>query len=289
MANWSELGAVAPSALEPSRLLAHHGAQWASRAARANLAAEPDDSHSNLGWDDDAGALVSHELAGRDGPVRVGLALADLSLFVLADGGAPARIALNGQSDAAAGVALDAALAALGLAPATPVALPYDMPAHKVAEGAAYDAAGNAEALTELARWFAAATDILDDFAGRHGAVSVGSSALGTSPVRCWPHHFDIATLVSLEEGDAETARSVGVGMSPGDETYPQPYFYINPWPHLAIDDLPELPAPGHWHTQGFVGAIATGEDVLSLADRRAGLAGFVDGAFAASTSKLGL
>jgi hypothetical protein len=37
MVNWSELGAVAPGALEPARLLAHHGVQWVSRAARANL------------------------------------------------------------------------------------------------------------------------------------------------------------------------------------------------------------------------------------------------------------
>lgn len=91
-----------------------------------------------------------------------------------------------------------------------------------------------------------------------------------------------------LEEGNPETARSVGVGMSPGDETYTQPYFYINPWPHLATGDLPDLPVPGHWHTDGFVGAIATGEDVLSLADRRAGLTAFVKGAFAASIAKLG-
>ena len=125
LVNWSELGAVAPAALEPARLLAHHGVQWVSRAARANLAAEPDDSHSNLGWDDDFGALVSHKLAGRDGPVRFGLRLADMSLFVSAAGGAPARIDLDGQSDAAVGIALDAALAEQGLAPATPVALPY--------------------------------------------------------------------------------------------------------------------------------------------------------------------
>jgi hypothetical protein len=40
MVNWTELGAVAPTALEPARLRAHHDAQWVSRAARAKLAAE---------------------------------------------------------------------------------------------------------------------------------------------------------------------------------------------------------------------------------------------------------
>jgi len=163
------------------------------------------------------------------------------------------------------------------------------MPAHAVAGGAAYDTAGNAEALAELARWFAAAAEILEGFADRRGEISLEPSSLGPSPVRCWPHHFDIATLLVLEEGDPETARSVGVGLSPGGEAYRQPYFYINPWPHLATDDLPELPAPGHWHRQGFVGAIATGDEVLGLADRRAGLVAFVEGAFAASIARLGL
>jgi hypothetical protein len=221
--------------------------------------------------------------------VRVELRLADLSLFVRHDGGEPVRIALNGQNNAAIGIAFDAALAALGLAPATPVTLPYEMPAHEVAGGGSYAAGGAAEPLAELSRWFAVAAEILEEFAGRHGEISLEGSSLGSSPVRCWPHHFDIATLVVLEEGDAETARSVGVGLSPGDETYRQPYFYINPWPHLATDDLPNLPAPGHWHTEGFVGAIATGEEVLALADRRAGLAAFVEGAFAASVTELGL
>ena len=48
----------------------------------------------------------------------------------------------------------------------------------------------------------------------------------GAPVVRCWPHHFDMATLFNLGED-----RSIGVGFSPGDESYDEPYFYCTPWP----------------------------------------------------------
>ena len=58
----------------------------------------------------------------------------------------------------------------------------------------------------------------------------------------CWPHHFDIATLVKLEDGQPANARSIGVGVSPGDEYYAQPYVYVSPWPRFDAGKLPDLP-----------------------------------------------
>jgi hypothetical protein len=69
--------------------------------------------------------------------------------------------------------------------------------------------------------------------------------------------------------------------MSPGDAYYPQPYFYISPWPAPPVDGLPRLPVPGHWHTLGFVAAVATGEELLSMPEPRAGMRRFIDAAIA--------
>jgi len=44
------------------------------------------------------------------------------------------------------------------------------------------------------------------------------------TPVRIWPHHFDMATLISLR-GD----RTIGVGFVPGDALFPEPYWYVTP------------------------------------------------------------
>lgn len=78
------------------------------------------------------------------------------------------------------------------------------------------------------------------------------------SPVRTWPHHFDMATLVKVEGNpDPELAKSIGVGLSTGDETYQEPYFYVTPWPYPDREKpLPELPA-GEWHAADRTGPFA--------------------------------
>jgi hypothetical protein len=73
--------------------------------------------------------------------------------------------------------------------------------------------------------------------------------------VRCWPHHYDIATLFALDDGDPETARSVGIGLSPGDSAYAEPYLYCNPWP-VPDGALPTAPGPLRWHTEGFTSLV---------------------------------
>ena len=278
------LAEVAPTALAEARLQAHYAVQWVTRAARANLPAEDDDSHSNLGWDAARGALVSHHMAGSDGPVRVGLEIAGMVLHADCKSAGSGELPLNGHSNIEAGAWLDERLNICGLQPAGQVRLPYDLEDHALGQGAGFTVGAHTGEFAELAAWFDAAADVLETVRATLGHISPGPS-----PVRCWPHHFDIATLLSLEAGDPETARSIGIGMSPGDGTYGEPYFYINPWPHLAADDLPELPPPGHWHTEGFVGAVATGTEVLTLTDRRDGLVAFVAGAVEAGRRKLGL
>ncbi len=280
----AELGSVTPTLLTDARRQAHYAVQWVSRAARANLPSRDDDSHSNLGWEAARGALVSHDLAGPGGPVRVGLAMGGMVLHVDCQGDGAGELPLDGHSDIEAGAWLDERLGLCGLQPAGLVALPYDLENHALGQGAGFTVGSHAREFAELAAWFATAADILETVRATLGHISPGPG-----PVRCWPHHFDIATLLSLEEGDPETARAIGIGMSPGDGTYEEPYFYINPWPHLAPDDLPDLPPPGHWHTEGFVGAVATASEALTLAERRNGLVAFVAGAVEAGRQKFGL
>lgn len=119
-----------------------------------------------------------------------GLRLRDLTLLVR--GAASAELPLRGRT-------LDEAFAFLESHFGATLRRPdVDLPDHPVAHGAAFDA-GDAE-LSELARYYANAAETFD----------------GT--VRCWPHHFDIATLIEL--GDS---RTIGIGMSPGDATFSEP------------------------------------------------------------------
>jgi hypothetical protein len=282
--DWSSLGSISPTALVTARNLAHHALQWATRAARANLQAAPDDSHSCLGWDAGQGALLSQPLPAEAGEVTFGLRVASLELIVLRRGAVLDAFSLDGRRKSMVDLWFDSALRALGLKSASGVALPYTIPHVFLAKGGTYACGEHAAALDELARWYGAAAELLGDFtegiASQHAGIRPGAS-----PVRCWPHHFDIATLVGLEEGP--TARSIGVGISPGDESCPQPYVYVSPWPHLKTEGLPGLPPPGHWHTLGYVAAVATGENILELADRGPELLAFINTAFDIGRARL--
>src|SRR5262245_42578988 len=184
---WRPLRGVDQRRLSEARVQAHYAAQWLGRVARAYVPARPDDSHTNLGWDDPFDGLATHALPGGQ---RVALRLADLTLAVLdADGKPVDALALDGRRDADAAGWLGAQMAARGVdrhALAAP--LPYEMPAHAIASGAAYTALG--EALRELADWFANADAAL-------GAVTpeIGGRKLHAPPVRCRPHHFCSDTL----------------------------------------------------------------------------------------------
>ena len=281
---WTQLGTINATGLAEARLQAHHAAQWLTRAARANLTPKPDDSHTNLGWDEMRGAFQSRDLDTSDaGPFRFGLRIAPLTLLVMQGDTILDELALDGKRDAEAGAWIDQHAIASDLHAPSSAILPYVIPAHSVAAGGPYSCISHEVEFAELAHWFAAADDVL-----REAKAKLAQSDAGPSPVRCWPHHFDIATLLSLKTGAPETAPSIGIGMSPGDDHYAEPYFYVSPWPRPPESDLPDPPAPSRWHSKDFFAAIVTGEALLACTDRRAAASDFLAAAIAASRRLLG-
>ena len=275
---WRPLRGVDRSQLREARLQAHHATQWLARAARACIPARPDDAHTSLGWDDRLDGFTTHAL--RDG-VRLGLKIADPALIVLDNGGAP-TLRLDGQRDAAAREWLGARIAALGFDPAgLDAPAPYTIPAHAVADGGTYAVGGLADAFAELAAWFANADRTLDGV-----RTAMAGRGFAASAVRCWPHHFDIATLALLDAIGVDHVRSANAGLSPGDDWYDEPYFYVSPYPYPDAARLPALPPLGHWHMRGFTAAIAPATLILATRDREAESIAFLraatDGAVAA-------
>lgn len=269
-----------PSDLIPARSTTHLAVQFATRAARANLPAQPDDSHSNLGWDNKIGGLISQPIEAGTSVHQIGVGFTPLRLIVLRDHQEIASTNLAGMAVTKASEWLDAQLSGAGLKAAGPVELPYKLPP-EVAALTAFDTEDQSSIAT-LAAWFAFAHDALSAFAERHAQVSPGPS-----PVRNWPHHFDIATYVALEPGDPETAKGIGVGLSPGDESIHEPYFYINPWPRPGSVGLPDIPDPGHWNTEGFVGMAITASELLAAPDNL-DFANHIDNLFATGRSLQG-
>jgi hypothetical protein len=259
---WRLLQGVDQRALREARLEAHYAVQWLARTARAFVPPRPDDSHTNLGWDDVFGGFTTHPLP--DGS-RLGLALASLTLVLLdAGNGTQSAMALDGRCDGDVCRWLGDAARAKGLpVPALDAPSPYEMPPHAIARGGAYGVAALNDVLRVLAAWYANADLVLGD--ARRRLVARGIDA---PPVRCWPHHFDLDTLVTF--GAGEGARTTGLGFSPGDEYYDEPYFYVSLHPAPAVAALPPLPAIGHWHTRDFTAAVAPASRIVATKDQKA-------------------
>jgi len=254
-----------PTSLAAARALAHRAAQWPTRAARANLEPAKDDSHSALVWDPNKAALLSQPLKGN---IRVGLRVGVLEL-VFTKGADTEAFSLVTNTDAEVAEWLDGKLAQAGLKPACGAKLPYDMPPAGFAR-----AADEGPHLAALAGWFAAGAEILEARRKKYKHFEPG-------PSRCWPHHFDIAMVVELDKKPkGKPARAIGIGLSPGDDYYAHPYFYLSPYPKPQAENLPELPPGGRWHTREFFGAVATAVDLLALPDPGAGLDKILDVAF---------
>jgi hypothetical protein len=279
--DWRPLRGVDPDQLREARLQAHYAAQWLARAARAFIPPRPDDSHTNLGWDHALGGFTTHRLKDE---VRLGLKIYDLTLVLFVEGKARSKsFRLNKRSDADARAWLGEQLSARGLNPGNLDApAPYKIPSHAIASNAPYDTRGLVVALAELAGWFANAHRSL----GRIWQQMI-ERELAASPVRCWPHHFDLATLISLDESTAEKARTVNAGLSPGDEHYAEPYFYVSPYPYPDVAALQPLPKLGHWHTRDFTAAIAPASRIMEAKDRRAETDAFLYAAIEAAIKAL--
>lgn len=99
-----------------------------------------------------------------------------------------------------------------------------------------------------------------------------------SSPIQIWPHHFDMSLLWLPGEkipgqdpnNEEYSDKQMNYGFVLGDESIPEPYFYVSAYP------LPEQLAgikfpPGvRWETTAFNGALLTYETLLQSSDPRA-------------------
>ncbi len=249
--SWEPLGSVPPRELAEARLLLHHAAQLLAAVGRSLVPPRPDDGHTSFEWD--AGAFVGQEVPGSP-PWHAALRPCDLSLAVVTAGAEAEHLALIGRTRDEALAWLAAAARARGTsADRLTLATPYALAEHPVASGAAFPSE-EVGSLAELGRWFADGDALLR---------AVADAWPGAAPVRVWPHHFDVGSVLPLGSGSGEAAPSLGVGLSPGDEGIAEPYLYVTLWPALPAEPLPTLPV-GSWQREGWLGALLTGSEIVA-------------------------
>ena len=256
------------STLTDARLQVQHTAQLATAMGISYLPRRSDDSHTNLEWLSAAGVLASRVVPG-DPPFRIGVRVEDLTLCVLSGGDRLlGTIPLHGRTIDEAARWIRERIADAGAdASRFTLARHYTIPRQAVDGGAPFDVSDGA-AFQQLAAWFELGASTL----ARVRAQNEGSE------VRCWPHHFDIATLITVGP-----ERTVGVGLEPGDGYYDEPYFYVNMRPEPPRDWLTAaLAGGGTWHTREWVGAVLPASRIGDASAAREQVEAFLDSAIAA-------
>jgi len=280
---WRILRDIDKVRLREARLQAHYAVQWLARAARAYVPPQPDDGHTSLIWDYAIDGLGTQTL--KNG-MRLSLQISNLTL-ALSDGNGPASVRsifLSGRTDPEVRTWLGDHLGKRDIdAGGLDAPSPYQIPTHAIAKGASYDAVRSADALAELAAWFANAELLLSQIQRQ-----MSERKLAASPVCCWPHHFDLATLTTLPKHPADSTGYVGIGLSPGDDYYAEPYFYVSVYPKPDPATLPTLPMFGHWHTHEFTAAVVPAHKIVAARDQASETGEFLQCAVDAALKILG-
>jgi len=249
---WTYLAYSDTRSLKEARGQLHQAVQLVSLVPRSLLPEDSGDGFANLEWMGDK--LVSQVFESK---YRTGLQLSDLSLHLLENEFTLAQLSLAGKTfDQALDWLKQQIRGINGDASKLSTDLPYQIPLYATAGGEPFELA-KTESHLELQHYFSNADLVFRD---------LEKSNENASPVRCWPHHFDIATLITLvSDADPEKAKTIGVGLSPGDENYDRPYFYLTPWPYPEVKraDMPTLPGDGFWHVEGWIGAILTQAELI--------------------------
>jgi len=278
--NWDSVGTVPPEELVNSREQLHHAVQLIAAAGKYLIPERTDDSHTSLHWNDIEGAFEG-EAIGKEKSLHVGLRPADFTLYIREKSDIETNdYILKDSTIDLSFYWMKSMMEKEGIKISDlRMKMHYEIPSNPVDEGEEFTFE-NPDHFIEIGRYFANANQVLQ---------AIKNIIPEAANIRCWPHHFDIATLITIDKDkSAEEARSIGIGLSPGDGGFSEPYFYITPWPYpdLQKSKLPKLPA-GKWHTEGWVGAVLLASEISSHSEQTKTVSDFVKSGISSCTGLL--
>ncbi|MEQ9300849.1 MAG: DUF5996 family protein [Cyclobacteriaceae bacterium] len=273
MNKWKRIKGVDREVLRDTRKTLHQTVQIVSAFPRHLLPHDPTDGTASLEWNPEDKALQSIPVPNsHDLEMRSGLSFKDFLLTIKYADMSCDKFHILGKSVNAGMDWLKRELKKMAFASESlTLDLPYEIESYDNAASLMV----NKRACKEYARLygntFQALSELVDNFPEAHD-------------IRCWPHHFDLATLIPVGTDDkGEITKSIGVGLSPGDEGVEEPYLYVNVWPDIELEVLQQhvLPA-GRWNTEGWSGAVLTYTELLNSSDQADIFTQFIEMAVAA-------
>lgn len=278
-AGWLKLGEVGPQMLGEMRLQLLWAAQLVSAVGAAHMLEAADGSHVTMEW------LSGQELLAGERPLRgrqfrAAVRVANFAVVLLDMMDRPLEeLALEGRDLSDVRTWLEDGIANYTDEDPVRLELPVaEIPNHPVAGGRVF-VLESSDVCVELARWYAGADVVLRELA----AITPNSS-----PVRCWPQRLDLRTRILVPADGPDVP--ILVGMSPGDTTFPDPYWYVAPSALPSNGAMPPLSHGGEWHAGAWSGAVLRARRLLpgSAAGQRERLVAFLDEALSAVRERLG-
>lgn len=259
MSKWTNIDGTDLKTLKQTRRALHQAIQLVSIFPRNILPHDPTDGTASLIWNKEAKSLQSIPVQNSNGlEVCTGLSLSNFQLYLSAADTKICSISMEGKSTNEGLAWLKEELNKLAFETDNlSLDLPYQIEDYDFSQQLSVDQ----KALNEFLSLYKNTNSILKK------EVKKWEKAFD---IRCWPHHFDLATLIPIEVDKAgEIVKSIGVGLSPGDESIDEPYLYVNVWPTVSEDSLNRHQLPsGHWNTKGWSGAVLTYSELLKQEDQ---------------------
>jgi hypothetical protein len=253
--SWHITGKIKPYDLTESRLQLHYAIQFIAATGAALAEPLPDYSHTSLDWNPDLAVFVGAPIRAAT-PFRVALNPVTLT-----------SILLDSKQEAIAAFPLQQRTLVDGMswhqgeisklgADASKIEFlsypPNDFPDHPLAHGDIFPSERYADKSSQTGR-----QELTDYYANTHRLLQeIVDATEDASPIHVWPHHFDMAILIMLPGKKGGEPMTIGIGMSPGDKSYDEPYWYVSPYPYPDMANLPALGGHGFWHTEHWVGAV---------------------------------
>ncbi|MFT7614083.1 MAG: hypothetical protein ACI9J3_003065, partial [Parvicellaceae bacterium] len=253
MSNWKNVTGLDLAILRENRKALHQAVQLVGAFPRNMLPHDPTDGTASLVWNSSIKSLESLPFVNDDGAFKVGLSFTVFELYIELEGDQKSACCLSGMSVNEGLVWLKQNLAELGIkADHISLDLPYEIENYDYSEALVVDK----QALQEYA-------DLYQNT--QNSLRIVLTNWKEAFDIRCWPHHFDLATLIPLKtDSEGEILKSIGVGLSPGDEGVEEPYVYVNIWPEVDLNILEKHSLPiGQWNKAGWSGAVLTYAQML--------------------------
>jgi len=255
---WKQVERIDQKELSKVREELHMAVQLVGAFPRNYLAHDPTDANASLIWNSKILSFESQSVKNKNGNVKLGLIVNEFKLYFSVNEKEHSSLNLNDKSINDSTEWVKSELSKLDFdGNLYNLNLPYEIES--------YDYKLTLNPINQSLEVFSALYSNM--YQALVGVVEQEPEAFD---IRCWPHHFDLATLLPIEKDDAgELSKSIGIGFSPGDERTNEPYYYINIWPNVALEILEKHSLQnGYWNKTGWAGALLTYSELLQQEDQ---------------------